>query len=121
MLTGRRDQSVASRCTIQSWSDQVKFGSCTTEAVAGGISVAKAIGSAFSCQLLSAPRIRNLYRDPAGRSGTNSSHTPEEPIDRIGLARGRPTRRSRRQTRTPRAEGAHTANDVPCTGPFGVS
>src|SRR5947209_14947221 len=114
MLIGRRDQSVASRCTIQSRSDQVKSGSYTIDAVAGGSSVANASGSAFSCQLLSAPRIRNLYRDPVGSPGTNSSHTPEAPIERIGLAR--PSQPSKSpHTRTPRAVGAHTANDVPVT------
>ena len=50
----------------------------------------------------------------------NSSHTPDEPSERIGLAR--PSQPSKSpHTRTPRALGAHTANEVPSTTPSGVS
>ena len=93
---------------------------CTTDAVAGGTSVANAIGSALSRHWLSAPRIWNLYRAPSPTPGTNSSHTPDEPSERIGSAR--PDQKSKSPaTRTPRAFGAHTANDVPVTAPPGVS
>ena len=50
----------------------------------------------------------------------NSSQTPEEPSERIGLAR--PSQPSKSPaTRTPRALGAQTANEVPVTTPLGVS
>jgi NhaP-type Na+/H+ or K+/H+ antiporter len=52
-LRARLASQSASR---HSWVD----GPVTTEAVLGGISVARAIGSAFSCQLPSGPSMRNL-------------------------------------------------------------
>ena len=52
--------------------------------------------------------------------GTNSSHTPDSPSWRIGCSR--PSQELKSPfTRTPRAFGAHTANDVPDTvSPSGV-
>jgi hypothetical protein len=92
----------------------------TTDAVAGGCSVAKAIGSAFSRQVPSRPRMRNLYLVPGPIPGRNSSHTPDEPSERIGVAS--PVQLSKSpHTRTPTAFGAHTANEVPVTGSFGPS
>ena len=59
-----------------------------------------------------------MYRLPDPTPGTNSSQTPVEPSERIGVPvpsqwLWSPT------TRTPSADGAHTANDVPCTSPRG--
>ena len=51
---------------------------------------------------------------PEATSGTNSSQTPETPICRIGCSRPSQSLKSP-FTRTPRAWGAHTANDVPGT------
>ena len=50
-------------------------------------------------------------------SGTNSSHTPLEPSARIGWLRPSQPLKSP-MTRTPRAFGAHTANEVPVTWPL---
>ena len=58
----------------------------------------------------------NLYLVPAWTPGTNSSHTPAEPRDRIGCACPSQKLKSP-MTRTPRALGAHTAKDVPVTSP----
>ena len=92
----------------------------TTDAVAGGTSEKKAIGSAFSRHTPSWPRIWNLYLVPSPTPGTNSSHTPDEPSERIGVPA--PDQWSKSPvTRTPRAFGAQTANDVPVTEPPGVS
>src|SRR4051812_41905823 len=116
MLIGAADQLVVSRTASQALSCHRWPAVVTNDAVAGGISVAKAIGSARSCQRPSLPSSRNLYRVPAGRPGMNSSHTPEEPSERIGLAR--PSQPSKSPvTRTPLALGAHTANEVPATLP----
>ena len=53
-------------------------------------------------------------------SGTNSSQTPVLPSTRIGwLLPFQPLKSP--TTRTPRAAGAQTANDVPVTGPVGLS
>ena len=57
---------------------------CTTEAVAGGTSVRRAIGSARSVCEPSGRVISNLYSAPSPTPGTNSSHTPDEPSERIG-------------------------------------
>ena len=59
----------------------------TTDAVAGGCSVAAASGSAFSRQTPSRPQIAYLYRAPSPTPGMNSSHTPDPPSERIGYAR----------------------------------
>jgi hypothetical protein len=59
----------------------------TTDAVAGGSSVALASGSAFSRQTPSGPQIAYLYLVPSVTPGTKSSHTPEPPSERIGYAR----------------------------------
>ena len=57
---------------------------------------------------------------PAPTPGTNSSHTPELPSERIGWAQ--PAQPSKSPvTRTPCAVGAQTAKLVPVTGPDGVS
>ena len=57
---------------------------------------------------------------PTPTSGTNSSHTPEEPISRIGWIRPSQSLKSP-MTRTALARGAHTANDTPRTLPIGPS
>ncbi len=64
--------------------------------------------------------MRNLYLVPGPTSGTNSSQMPEVPIWRIGCSRPSQSLKSP-LTRTPRAWGAHTAKEVPVTGPSGVS
>ena len=46
----------------------------TFDAVCGGTSVAKAIGSARSVTAPSMPCTRNLYRPPGGKPGQNNSH-----------------------------------------------
>ncbi len=56
----------------------------TTDAVPGGTSVPRAIGSAFSRSRPSAPTTSNLYLQPGATSGTKSSQTPDEPSERIG-------------------------------------
>ena len=57
---------------------------------------------------------------PSPTPGTNSSQTPDDPSERIGVPA--PDQWSKSPvTRTPRALGAHTANEVPVTGPPGVS
>ncbi len=92
----------------------------TIDAVAGGTSAANAIGSAFSRHTPSWPRIWNLYRVPSPTPGTNSSQTPDEPSERIGVPA--PDQWSKSPlTRMPLALGAHTANEVPETLPPGVS
>jgi hypothetical protein len=87
MLIGAACQRVVARLTSHSSSSQSKRGSCTTEAVAGVRSVAKAIGSALSRHCPSGPRMENLYFAPGTTPGTKISHTPLEPSDRIGYAR----------------------------------
>jgi hypothetical protein len=89
----------------------------TTDAVAGGFSAAAAIGSAFSRHTPSAPQIAYLYRTPSPMPGTKSSHTPTPPSERIGYARPFQWLKSP-VTRTPRAFGAQTANEVPLTVPY---
>jgi hypothetical protein len=109
--------SVRARAAIQSWSPQTWSVPATTDEVAGGVSAARAIGSALSRRTPSAPVISNLYRVPGPTSGTKSSHTPLEPSDRIGWPA--PSQWFRSPTsRTPRACGAQTANEVPRTGPI---
>ena len=71
----------------QSASLQVYWEVNTTEAVAGGRSVARASGSAFSRHTPSGPQIAYLYLVPSPTPGTKSSHTPEPPSERIGYAR----------------------------------
>ena len=77
-----------------------------------------AIGSALSRHWPSAPRMSYLYRVPAPMAGTNSSHTPETPIWRIGCSRPSQLLKSP-FTRTAWACGAQTANDVPVISPNG--
>ena len=61
-----------------------------------------------------------MYRVPAPMFGTNSSQTPVLPSARIGWAQ--PDQPSKSPvTRTPCADGAHTAKLVPLTVPDGVS
>src|ERR1700712_367772 len=120
MDSGPFSWSVSTRLAIQSPS----FHSCrlvtTFDAVAGGTSEEKANGSAFSRQTPSWPRIWNLYLVPTPTPGMKSSQTPDEPSERIGVPA--PDQWSKSPvTRTPRALGAHTANEVPVTVPPGVS
>ena len=83
------------------------------DAVAGGTSAHAASGSIFSRQPPSGPRMRYLYLSPGAASGTNSSHTPLRPIDRIGQPSCGPQPAKSPITRTPRALGAQTANATP--------
>ena len=75
----------------------------------------KAIGSAFSRHWPSAPRMRNLYFVPEPTSGTNSSQMPDEPSWRMGCSRPSQLLKSP-LIRTPLADGAHTAKEVPSIG-----
>ncbi len=86
----------------------------TTDEVAGGTSVRRASGSARSVFEPSGRVISNLYSSPSPIPGTNSSHTPEEPSERIGNAVASQKLKVP-ATRTPRAFGAHTLNLVPGT------
>src|SRR6266536_1833973 len=87
MLIGSRTGWRAARASIHTESPQVCREAYTTDAVAGGISAAAAIGSAFSRHLPSGPQIAYLYLAPSVMPGTNSSHTPDPPSERIGYAR----------------------------------
>ena len=61
---------------------------------------------------------RTCRRVPTPTSGTKSSHTPDEPIIRIGWIRPSQSLKSP-MTRTALARGAHTANETPRTEPIG--
>ena len=65
----------------------------------------------------SGPQIAYLYRVPSPMPGTNSSHTPDPPSERIGYARPSQPLKSP-VTRTPCALGAQTANDAPVVWPI---
>src|SRR5690606_41033549 len=95
----------------QEYSDSV-----TTEAFAGCTSAARASGSAFASAVPSGVMISNLYRVPLPTCGTNSSQTPLSPSERIDVARPSQPLKSP-MTRTARAFGAQTANEVPTTSP----
>ena len=83
-------------------------------AVAGGTWVAFAKGSAFCRHTKSAPRISYLYLFLGPTSGTNSSHTPVAPSERIGWPR--PSQKLKSPTtRMPCALGAHTEKETPFT------
>src|SRR5437016_5734433 len=84
----------------------------TTDAFLGGTSVRNAYGSAFSRNLPSRVRISNLYREPGGIPGRNSSQIPDPPSDRIGWSRPSQPLKSP-TTPTEAAFGAQTANDTP--------
>ena len=63
--------------------------------------------------------MENLYLAPGPTPGTNSSHTPAPPSDRMGWAR--PSQKLKSPvTRTPRAFGAQTANAVPVAPPVSI-
>src|SRR6476646_4673191 len=111
MLIGSRTVSRPVRAVIQASSSHVYCEVYTTEAVAGGVSAALAIGSAFSRHTPSGPQIAYLYLAPSVTPGTNSSHTPDPPSERIGYARPSQPLKSP-VTRTPCAFGAQTANDA---------
>ena len=117
---GEREWSREARASTHSRSVHSYREVNTFDAVAGGTSVAEASGSAWSTVCPSAPRTQYLYSAPSPTPGTNNSQTPEDPIDRMGSAVGFQPQKSP-ITLTPRALGAHTANDVPVTGPPGVS
>src|SRR5215470_15261153 len=102
MLIVAWDCSIMTAGAIQSESDQLYAESYTTEAVAGATSDHRASGSTFSRQPPSGPRMRNLYLSPGAASGTNSSHTPLWPIDRIGQPVCGPQPVKSPTTRTPR-------------------
>ena len=87
MLIGSRTGSCSARPSIHSASAQACRELYTTDAVAGGVSAALAIGSAFSRHTPSGPQIAYLYLAPSRTPGTNSSHTPDPPSERIGYAR----------------------------------
>ncbi|CAM5725219.1 hypothetical protein SFUMM280S_03738 [Streptomyces fumanus] len=84
------------------------------EEVSGGTWVRRASGSARRVCEPSGRVMSNLYSSPSPTPGTNSSHTPDEPSDRIG--KPVPSQKLKPPaTRTPRAFGAHTAKRVPVT------
>src|SRR4051812_24952142 len=114
-LMGDARWLAAARRSIHSVSCHSYAGSSvTTLAVPGGTSVPKAYGSALRMRRPSAAIISNLYLAPASTPGTNSSHTPDDPSERIGWTR--PSQKFQSPTmRTALALGAHTANDVPST------
>ena len=111
--------SRSARSDIHAESVHSKSEVYTREPVAGGTSVAVASGSAWSMVRPSAPRTQYLYTAPSPTPGTKSSHTPEAPSARMGSAVGFQPQKGP-MTETPRALGAHTANEVPVTGPPGV-
>src|ERR1700754_5340178 len=86
------------------------------DAVAGGTSVRRAIGSALRKRSPLREVISNLYRASSPTPGRNSSHTPDDPSDRIGKAVPSQELNSP-ATRTPWAFGAHTVKRVPVTPP----
>src|SRR3954469_21638408 len=112
---GALSWSTCGRVSIHAESPQSYSGSSTTTlAVPGGTSVAKANGSAFKIRRPSDATISNLYLAPFSTPGTNSSHTPDDPSERMGCTR--PSQKFQSPTtRTDLAFGAHTANDVPST------
>ena len=112
MLIGSRTGWLSARASIHPESPQACREVYTTDAVAGGVSAALAIGSAFSRHTPSGPQIAYLYLAPSLTAGTNSSHTPDPPSERIGYARPSHPLKSP-VTRTPCAFGAQTANDAP--------
>src|SRR6188768_4513392 len=71
------------RSAIHASSFHVYVLAVTTDAVCGGRSAYFAMGSAFWRQRPSLPRISYLYAVPLPMPGTNSSHTPETPSERI--------------------------------------
>ena len=81
-------------------------------AVAGGTSAAKANGSARRLTCPCWLTTSNLYRAPGPTPGRKISQTPELPSTRIGCRRPSQPLKSP-TTRTARAPGAHTANEVP--------
>ena len=87
MLIGSRTVSRPARAFSQASSPHAYCEVYTTEAVAGGVSAALAIGSALSRHTPSGPQIAYLYLAPSPTPGTNSSHTPDPPSERIGYAR----------------------------------
>lgn len=72
------------RCAIHSWSRHSWCEAVTIEALAGGTSAYRAIGSARSVCEPSGRQTSNLYSAPSPIPGRKSSHTPEEPSERIG-------------------------------------
>jgi hypothetical protein len=84
MLIGARTASREPRALSHEASAQECREVYTTDAVAGGCSVARASGSAFSRHTPSGPQMANLYLAPSVTPGTNSSHTPTPPSERIG-------------------------------------
>src|SRR6266513_2575167 len=116
MLIGSRTGLRSARVSIHAESPQACREAYTTDAVAGGCSAAVAIGSAFSRHTPSGPQTAYLYLVPSPIPGTNSSHTPDPPSERIGYARPSLWLKSP-VTRTPCAFGAQTANEVPLTVP----
>src|SRR6266487_2934916 len=119
MLTGSLYHWASARRASQSASFQSYRDRATTEAVRGGASVCWASGSAFSRHTPSRPRIRYLYRSPTDTAGTNSSHTPLAPSERIGQPSCGPQPVKSPTTLTPWAFGAHTAKDTPSSGTAG--
>src|ERR1700744_5920942 len=105
MLSGSRTISLRGRSVIQVSSCHWWCSATTTDAVAGGRSVPRAIGSALARQTPSGPQMSNLYRVFSPTSGMNSSQMPEPPSDRIGCPWPFQWLKSP-MTRTPRALGA---------------
>ncbi len=93
----------------------------TTDDVAGGTSVWNAIGSAFSRHCAVGAEDRELVAGAAADVGHEQLPHAGLPSWRIGCSR--PSQLLNEPfTRTPRADGAQTANAVPVTmSPNGVS
>ena len=102
---------MVARRAIHAASDQVYDESVTTDAVAGGTSAKRAIGSALSTQSPWRDSSWNLYAVPTPRPGTKSSHTPLLPMERIACEGPSHWLKSP-TTRTARAFGAHTVNHL---------
>ena len=120
MLIGSVCQSVVERFAIHRSSFHWYSDSLITEPVAGGTSVANAIGSALSRRCPSGVVMANLYTSPTPTPGMKTSHTPAPPMERIGYWAPFHMQKSP-MTATPFAFGAHTVNDVPETSPRSVS
>src|ERR1700761_943058 len=106
------------RLAIQPLSSQTYFDTPTTDAVAGGGSVYRAIGSGRVTQAPDCVCSSNLYAVPGPKPGTNSSPTPLSSRRRIEHSSPFQPLKSP-STRTAFACGAQTLNDVPSTSSCG--
>ena len=115
MDIGSRVRSREARCAIQASScHSYESVRCTIEPVPGDCSILNANGSVFFRNCPSRVTISYWYSAPGAISGRKSSHTPLDPIMRIGWMRpSHPLNCPTTLTRC--ALGAHTANAVPST------